>query len=214
MTDDQHNIPSGQPTPDDVLRGLDALAETIDSRVYPGRAWSGPVYRRGPRRFVIAAVAAAAAAAIVLLAAVIQFLPTKPKPTAVAVVTSQPTSSDSERPKQLSKWSVPLPGRVVIVPAKCRVDVALAGKFTLKIPDIQIPPDGEAGRFAWNVPKFSFSTSLKRKKNNDLQEDTRCDAGASAAGRVDLTLACRQPRSTSPRQGPQRGTWSPRQRRV
>ncbi|MCP4377138.1 MAG: hypothetical protein GY794_13300 [bacterium] len=194
MADKQHNESFEQLTDDDVLSGLDMLAGSIDSSVYPGQAWTETTERHSLRKFLIIGAGIAAAAAIVLLTVSVLFLSSGPQAT-VITATPQPP------PVKPLTWSIPSGKKVPVTPSKKhRIDIALASKFVFEIPDIHIPSGSEAGRKSWSVPKFSFSTSLKRKKDNDKKKNIRSDSGNRPTGSDDYTITCNQPGSRSSRQ--------------
>ena len=123
----------------DVLDGMDALADAIDCRAYPGRAWPP---RRPVRRLVLRMLAGAAAAAIV---AGVLLWPTRPRQDTQPVEPKPRIMQVASRPAQSQPlWCVP-----------CEVDPSISGHVTLEIPSITMPPEGETGGLWWNIPTIS-----------------------------------------------------------
>ncbi|MDP7636987.1 MAG: hypothetical protein QF577_05505 [Phycisphaerae bacterium] len=124
----------------DLLDGMDVLADAIDHRAYPGRAWP---LRRPVRRLVLRVLAGAAAAAVIVIGVVLWS--NKPHRDTQRLESTPQITQVASRPVQSQPlWCVPY-----------EVDPSISGHVTLEIPSITMPPEGEPGGLWWNIPTIS-----------------------------------------------------------
>ena len=137
----------------DRIRGdLDALAEAIDRRTYPGSAW--PVRRR--RRFRRPVVAAVAAAAAVIVAVLLARPGTVPLPNGGTLAMNPTSRQATSVPAAQPMWTVP-----------SGITPAITAPASFTIPQIMIPSGNEADGFRWRVPTVSFPSSSEGSKSRD-----------------------------------------------
>lgn len=79
---------------EDILSGLEKIAQDLDGQVYPGRAW--PTIRGRPRRWSAWKMAAMLAAAAAIAAVIVYHAPTAQPP-------DGPETSESDRPLVAAK---------------------------------------------------------------------------------------------------------------
>jgi len=157
MQTDRH-IQDDDPAQDRLLADLARLAQVIDDRRLPGRAW--PVRRRTVLRvWWPPALAATAAAAAILLAVVLAWKSDRPVPTQFR------TAPLAQVEEQAEDWDVPAD----ITPELA--DMAqpnLVGQLDLSIPTVSMPPLG-GGTFTWNVPQMDLTPKI------DIEPDVPAD---------------------------------------
>ena len=159
----------------DVPAQLSDMADALDRRKYPGKAW--PVRRRRFRRILWPAVAAAAAAALLV------FVLSDPKPTATKqqVLASRPslkTATPAPQPES--------PSRMIALPKGMAFSIKL--DVDMDIPNVAIPSEGEAGGLQWDLPDISSPSSSDRSKSDESQKDNADSVGGGGGGRPDRAV--------------------------
>ncbi len=150
MKDSQHSPARDDAAPTDerdfaeVTAVLGRLKRRVDDRRYPGAAW--PVVQRPRRGWVLPLAVSAAAAAVVLIAAMASrwlVPPTKtPTPAGEQVAAVRPTTAPAD-----ANAAVPV-----------RLDPAVAGRVTWRMPRVSLPPVGDANAptSTWRMPHVTF----------------------------------------------------------
>ena len=158
-----HDIQDDADQPQDrLLADLARLAQAIDARRFPGRAW--PVRRRNVLRvWWPPAMTAMAAAAAILLAVLLAWQSDSRGP----VRTTFPPSVAQVQDHGEDDWDLP----AGITPELA--DMAqpnLVGQLELSIPNVSMPPLG-GGTFTWSVPQMELTPKI------DIEPDVPADNG-------------------------------------